>query len=142
DTMAKEVTLNYLIKEGVPFTYGTINFSGLNRVPDLILKQVYGKLEVDSTDRFVQDKVENNVTSILTFFYMNGYMNARYDSTVISIDTVKDRTNLDIFFSPGRRYKISGINVATKGEGKDYVSGKLIKELIAISPEEYYDIEK
>ena len=142
DTMAKEVTLNYLIKEGVPFTYGTINFSGLKRVPDLILKQVYGKLEVDSTDRFVQDKVENNVTSILTFFYMNGYMNARYDSTVISIDTVKDRTNLDIFFSPGRRYKISGINVVTKGEGKDHVSEKLIKELIAISPEEYYDLEK
>ncbi len=142
DTTNKEVTLNYLIKEGEPFRYGVINFRGLKRVPDLISKQVSGKLEVDTTDRFSQDKIENNVTSILTFFYMNGYMNAAYDSTVIIIDTVKNRTNLDLYFSPGYRFKISGINVVKNGEGKDYVSDTLIKELIAISPEEYYDIDK
>ena len=142
DTTNKEVTLNYLIKEGEPFRYGTINFRGLKRVSDLLSKQVYGKLEVDSTDKFSQDKIENDVASILTFFYMNGYMNAAYDSTVIFIDTVKNRTNLDLYFSPGHRFKISGINVVKKGEGKDYVSDKLIKELIAISPEEYYDLDK
>jgi outer membrane protein insertion porin family len=142
DTTNKEVTLNYSIKEGVPFKYGIIDLRGLKRVPDLISKQVYKKLEVDSTDRYSQDKFENNVASLLTFLYTNGYMNAVYDSTIILIDTVKDRTNLELYLSPGRRYKISGINVVKNGEGKDHVSDTLIKELIAISPEEYYDIEK
>jgi outer membrane protein insertion porin family len=142
DTVDKEVTLNYNIIEGEPFRYGIINFRGLKRVPDLILKQLDEKLEVDSTERFSQDKIENDVSSILAFFYMNGYMNAAYDSTVIFIDTVKNRTNLDLHFSPGPRLKISGINVVKSGEGKDNVSEKLIKELIAISPEEYYDLDK
>jgi outer membrane protein insertion porin family len=142
DTTDKEVTLNYLIKEGEPFRYGTVKFRGLKYVPDLISKQVYEKLEIDTTEKFSQDKIENNVSLILTFFYMNGYMNAAYDSTVIFIDTVKNRTNLDLHFSPGHRFKISGINVVKKGEGKDNVSEKLIKELIAISPEEYYDLDK
>ena len=142
DTTNKEVTLNYLIKEGEPFRYGIINFLGLKHVPESISKQVYKKLEVDTTDKYSQDKIENNIASLLTFFYMNGYMNAGYDSTVIIIDTVKNRTNLDMYFSPGHRFKISGINVVKNGEGKDNVSDKLIKELIAISPEEYYDLDK
>jgi outer membrane protein insertion porin family len=142
DTTDKEVTLNYLIKEGVPFKYGAINLRGLKRVPDLISKQISDKIEVDSTDKFSQDKIESNVATLLEFFFTNGYMNAIFDSTIIIIDTVKNKANLDLYFSPERRYKISGINVDKKGEGKDHVSDTLIKELIAIAPEEYYNIEK
>ncbi|MDR3666363.1 MAG: BamA/TamA family outer membrane protein [Ignavibacteriaceae bacterium] len=142
DTSNKTVTLNYIVKEGQPFKYGKINLLGLTRVPDIILKQVSDKNDVDSTERYSQDKIENNVSSILEYFYTTGYMNAKFDSTIILIDTLKDRVNLNLYLSPGRRYKISGIDVVKKGEGKDYVSDRLIKELIAISPEEYYDIEK
>jgi outer membrane protein insertion porin family len=142
DTSNKEVTLNYLINEGPPFKYGTIALLGIKRVPDLLTQQLYKKLDIDSTDKFSQDKVETNISSMLTFFFTNGYMNAVYDSSVIYIDTTKNKTNLDLYFSPGRRYKISSINVVKNGEGKDFVSDTLIKELIAIAPEEYYDIEK
>ena len=137
DTAKQEVTLNYIIQEGVPFTYGSININGIKRVPDLISTQLYKKLEIDSTQRFIQEKVESNISSLLTFFYNNGYMNAVYDSSIIFIDTVKNKANLDLHFSPSRRYKISGIDIDKKGEGKDHVSDTLIKELIAIAPEEY-----
>lgn len=142
DTSKEEVTLNYIIQEGVPFKYGSIKIDGIKRVPELISTQLYKKLETDSTEKFSQDKVENNVSSLLTFFYNNGYMNAVYDSSIILIDTVKNRANIDLHFSPGRRYKISGISIDKKGEGKDNVSDTLIKELIAIAPEEYYNLEK
>jgi outer membrane protein insertion porin family len=142
DTSKEGVTLNYIIKEGVPFMYGSININGIKRVPDLISTQLYKKLDIDSTEKFSQEKVENNVSSLLTFFYDNGYMNAVYDSSIILIDTVKNKANLDMHFSPGRRYKISGIDIDKKGEGKDNVSDTLIKELIAIDPEEYYNLEK
>jgi len=142
DTVHMEVTLIYSIKEGEPALFGKITVNGLKYVPDIISKQVLEKLDVDTTAKFSQTKIENEIATIPLFFWMNGYMNARYDSTVTLKDTVKNSANVVIYFFPGRRYKISGVNIVTKGEGKDYVSEKLIRDLIDISPEEYYDIEK
>jgi outer membrane protein insertion porin family len=142
DTTHKEITLNFKIEEGVPFKYGAYKILGMKYVPELISKQIYEKMDIDSTERFTQSKVKSDIDNIIIFFYMNGYMLAEYDSTNSWIDSVKNRINLDIRFSPGRRYKISEINVVTKGEGKDHVDESLIRNLIAIKPEEYYDIDK
>jgi outer membrane protein insertion porin family len=142
DTAGKKVTLFYKIYEGEVSRYGTFNIHGLKYVPDLISRQVFEKLKVDSSDNYNAEKLVNNIEGIPTFFWMNGYKNARYDTTFIYMDTLKNRANLDIYFTPGRRFKISEININTKGEGKENVSETLIRDLIAISPEEYYDIEK
>ncbi|MDR3611642.1 MAG: BamA/TamA family outer membrane protein [Ignavibacteriaceae bacterium] len=142
DTSAKGVTLLYKVTEGEPSRYGTIKIQGFKNAPDLISKQVFEKLQVDSSDRYNAEKLGANIHATATFLLMNGYMNALYDSTIIYKDTINNRANLEIRFSPGRRYKISSIDVDTKGEGKDYVSKDLIKDLIAIKPEEYYDIDK
>ena len=142
DTGKKQLTLIYAVEEGNPFTYADIKIRGLKNMPELLSKQVYQKLDVDSTDRFRQEKIEGSVSAILFFLYNNGYMNAGYDSTLIFIDTLKNKANLHLFFSPGQRFKIGEIVVSKKGDGEQYVSEKLIKEIIAISPEEYYDLEK
>ena len=142
DTGKKQITLIYTISEGPSFNYGEIRLRGLRTMPESLSKQVNEKLDVDSTDRFRQDKIEGSVSSILVFLYNSGYMNAGYDSTLIFIDTVRTRANLHLFFTPGPRFKIGDITVSKKGDGEGYVSDKLIKEIIAISPEEYYDLEK
>jgi outer membrane protein insertion porin family len=143
DTVSKKIILTYMVSEGKPYKFGKITILGLKYVPDMLNTQIYKKVDVDSTDRFSQEKIETDIIpNILNFFNMNGYMNAAYDSSVTTIDSVSKRTNLDIKFSPGRRFKISGVNVTTSGVGKDQVDPSLIKNLIGIKPEEYYDIDK
>jgi len=142
DSGNKHITLIYKIEEGPSFTYGEIRIRGLRNTSEIISKQVYEKLDIDSTERYRQEKIEGGVSSTLVFLYNNGYMNAGYDSTLIFIDTLKDKANIHLFFSPGQRYKIADIKVSKKGDGEDYVSENLIKEIIAISPEEYYNLEK
>ena len=69
-------------------------------------------------------------------------MFADFDSVTVLRDTVKDKANLDIFFTPGKRYKIDTVIVNTKGEGADEVDENMLRDITGISKGDYYSLEK
>lgn len=142
DTNKKEAALKFEINENAPFNYSSIRNKGLEKVPGFLLDKINKLDDVDSTDRFEQSRIENTVNNTLSFLYNNGYMKARYDSSVVLIDSSFNQVAVDIFFTSGERYQISDIHVVKRGEGESYVSNNLIKDVTAIHPEEYYDLGK
>lgn len=143
DTLNNSAEIIYGISEGPPFLYGKTRFLGLEKsLPNYLYAEIIDRFGTDSTERFEQQKIESNINGTLNYLFNNGYMKAAYDSSIIFIDTSLNKTNIDIYFNPGKRYKINDIEVVKKGEGQTYVSDILIKEIIGISSDEYYNREK
>ena len=65
-------------------------------------------------------------------------MLSEYDSTVIKIDTMKNKVDMISYFTLGRYYEYSEIRIEKNGEGEPYVSDELIKYLSNINPGDTY----
>lgn len=142
DTLYKTASLQFSINENNPFHYGKTYLHGFDDIPGFLLDRVKEETNSDSSERYEQFRVEENITNTLSFLLNNGYMKAVYDSTDVLIDSVLNKVDVVIYFNPGLRYQISDIDIIKNGEGESHVSNKLIKEVIAISPDEYYNLEK
>jgi len=142
DTSTRTVILKYIINEGQVSKYGIYNIRGLRRVPEPLKTQVINEIKIDSTSRFNQQKITSNFTNVITDLTNNGYMEAKYDSTVILKDTLHNRADLDIFFFSGMRYTIDSILISKTGEGASLVDDDLIKKLSGFEPGEYYNLDK
>lgn len=142
DTSAKAVDLSYLIHEGNPSTYGKVDIDGIDSVHRPLFYDLYNALYFDSTNRFEQTIVQQKSNHVLNLLNNEGYMFADFDSVTVLRDTVKDKANLDIFFTPGKRYKIDTVIVNTKGEGADEVDENMLRDITGISKGDYYSLEK
>ena len=142
DTSSKKINLKYLINEGPAAKFGYLTVRGLRRVPEPLRTEVLKWVKLDSSSLFSQSNIVSYVTNVTTDLANNGYMEARYDSTVIMKDTLHNRANLDIFFNSGRRYKIDSILVSKTGDGAGLVDDDLIKRLAGFEPGEFYSAEK
>ena len=138
DTSAKTAELTYKIHEGTPFTYRKTTWHGFEKLD--YLKTYTGKYMDDFplSYRFMESKVSDNVDEVLSILKNNGYMLASFDSTIITVDSVQKVTDLDIFFTPGNRYRYNEIRVEKTGVGKDLVSNQLIKYVAGIQDSQYY----
>ncbi len=141
DTADKEVDLTYIIHEGSPATYGKQELIGLTKVPDLIKGYVYNDFHLDTTQRFYRSTVEQNTSVTINTLQNSGYMLAMYDSTIVFRDTSKDKANVNVYFTPGNRYKIDTVLVDKQGPGAPYVNNQLLRDITGIRSGEYYDQE-
>jgi outer membrane protein insertion porin family len=141
DTSSKSVVLNYNISEGNKFTYGKINVHGLSKLEHLN-SQTSIYTELSNTERFNQEKLQRHMSAVLTILKNNGYMLATFDSTLIIMDTLVNKTDLEIYFTPGNKYLFDDIRVEKNGEGKDLVSDDLIKYVASIEVGQMYDEEE
>ena len=64
-----------------------------------------------------------------------------FDSTVISIDTVKYKTSMSTYFTLGNRYLYSDVKIEKEGEGKDLVSNDMIRNVTNINVGDVYSVE-
>ncbi len=142
DSVEKVANLRYEISEGVQSKYGEIEFFGFPREdPGLVAEAVKG-FPADSTMFFNQSVVKAGIDNITVFFENNGYMLARFDSTIILRDTVSNRAHLQIYLFLGKKYSISSLSVEKKGEGSDAVEDEMLIRLVGIKNGETYNLER
>ncbi len=142
DTTAKEVTLTYTIKEGQADNYGKVDLEGLSPVPDITLKKVNDEVKFDSSNRYIQNVVQDKVQSGVAVLLNNGFMFAQFDSSIIVTDTVQDRANMTIYFTPGKEYHIDTVRVTTSGDGAPYVKESMLRDISDIRSGELYNLDK
>jgi outer membrane protein insertion porin family len=142
DTTDRTVNLFYNINEGEPSIYKNISLRGLGNLPPDLKTKTFQGLTIDSTQRYTQQDVKDNIDNTISYLQNNGYMLVKFDSTIINMDTINYKTNLEIYFSTGNRYKIKDIVVEKAGEGSSSVDDELLKDIVGIRPEEYYNIDK
>ncbi len=142
DTTDKEVTLTYTINEGQADTYGKVNLEGLSRVPDLTKKKFLDEVKFDSSDRYIQNIVQQKVQSGVSTLLNNGFMFAQFDSTVVVTDTIDDKADMTIYFTPGKEYHIDTVMVTTSGDGAPYVKENMLRDISDIRSGELYNLDK
>jgi outer membrane protein insertion porin family len=141
DTISKSVVLTYNISESSEFTYGNINVYGLNKLKYLN-SQIIPYTSLSNTERFNQEKLQTHINDVMSILKNNGYMLATFDSILILMDTLMNKTDLEIYFTPGNKYQFSEIRVEKSGEGKDLVSDNLIKYVTSIEVGQMYNEEE
>ncbi len=141
DTVLKTVELTYDIDEGPVFSHGNVNFYGLEGLKALEPRIAEFKIFNDF-ERFEQEKLTMKVTNIVSVLRTDGYMLASFDSTIVTIDTLRRKADLQIFFTPGKKFVYSEIRVEKSGVGGSLVSDDLIKYVANIYPGEVYNDEE
>jgi len=142
DTLQKEATVTFRIVEQQPSTFSEIKLIGLEALPKELTEEIFKDFTLSKTERFSQNLVKNNIDAIISHLNNTGYMLAAFDSSVIEKDTIKNLANVDIYFKLRPRYKISEVQIEKKGEGSDFVDPELLKDLVGINRDEFYNAEK
>ena len=142
DTTGKGIYLTYKIEENEPSNFGYLKLIGLEKVESYVLGYIGKAVGLDTTKRysesFMQQKIDESVDILLN----NGYMFAKFDSTVVVKDTSENNANIAVHFSPGNRYTIDTVIVRKQGEGAEYVDENLIREISGIKPGIFYNLDE
>jgi len=140
DSADKAIVINYYITENEFLNYGNISLFGLDRLSDYD----YGRLmnesyTIDSTKRFSESEVQGNISKIRRFLANNGYIFGGYDSTIVTIDTIRQKTDLSIYFHTGDKYAIGETIINKSGLSIEQINNKLISEIADLKPGRIYD---
>ncbi len=140
DTSNKTINLYYDIKENQPFYYRNISLIGLNNLSEYDNNRLQNDLiKLDSTKRYSENEIQQNINSIRKFLVNNGYVAAHYDSTVITIDTLNYHVDVSITFNLGNRFTISDIVIKKSGISEEQITNQLIYEIVGIKQGSVFD---
>lgn len=139
DTSNLDAELIYTISEGERARFRGIYLFGLGKIPANIYSNILQEYVSNIPEWYNQGMLEQDITSTINTLLNNGYMNARFDSTIIFRDTIGKVADLNIYFTPGNRFVIDTILVNKKGEGAKLVSEELLRDITGIEPGVLYN---
>ena len=140
DSSNNSIEINYFVEEGQPSYFGKIKIKGLEPLPDFQSGRLqYETIQFDSTKQYSEFSVQNSISSIRQFLANNGFVFGKYDSTIIIIDTLTNRSNVSLFFSPGSKYTISKLILNKSGKSIDQINNELITEIANLKSGQVYD---
>jgi outer membrane protein assembly factor BamA len=142
DTAAKSAELTYIIKENTPHSYGEVKLLGLEKLNEEIRNDIGDFLKYNNWERYTQESVQKKNDGIVSYLKNHGFMLARYDSTVVKIDTANAKTDISTYFNTGRWYTYDDINIEKEGESSSQVSYDLIKYVSNINIGDTYKEEE
>jgi len=142
DTANAEVNLIYRIMEGSPSNYKELLIEGLKETDPVLAGSIWYEMTLDTTERYSEENMQQEIEKAVSALLNNGYMFARFDSTVIFKDTSNNKADVNVFFTTGRRYVIDTIIVDKKGEGANFVADNLLRDVAGIKSGELYSLEK
>jgi outer membrane protein assembly factor BamA len=138
DTIGKSAEITYFINENTPHTYGNVQFSGLDSLSEEMNNALEEYVNYPNWERYVQENVQKKNDAIITYFKNNGFKLARYDSTVVKIDTLNAKADVTTYFKRGRWYTYDDIKIEKDGESSSQVSHELIEYLSNINVGDVY----
>ena len=140
DNDAKEVHLIYDIEENGPFYFGKLKLYGLDNLSKYDFDRLWNEsITIDSTNRYSEAEVQQDINSVRRFLANNGYVVAHYDSTVITIDTITYHTDLSIYFRSGDKFTVNDVVINKTGLSIEQITNQLINEIVGIKPGTVYD---
>ncbi|GBD91291.1 translocation and assembly module TamA precursor [bacterium BMS3Abin04] len=141
----EEARLIYFIVEGNPSKIRNIKIKGLTKISKIYQSEIQKDIMIDSNTYYSDAIVDNNNNFIINFLHDHGYMLAKAKVPEADIDTIKNIVDLVLSFAPGKKYKISKVEVERTGVGQELVTDKLIEDIANIkvgSNYSLYDMKK
>jgi outer membrane protein assembly factor BamA len=141
DTVGKYAELTYFVNENAMYTYGATKFIGFEILSEEMNNAIEDYVKYPGWERYVQENVQKKNDAIITYLKNNGFMMARYDSTVVKIDTVNTKTDIATYFNTGSWYTYGDIKIEKEGESSSQVSYELISYVSNINVGDRYSEE-
>jgi outer membrane protein insertion porin family len=139
DTNDMDAVLTFVINENSPSYFKGFEVSNLKKIDETFSTNINEEiLDIDSTERYSRQLVEEKINEMNRYLRDHGHMLVSNKPPVITVDTTINTAHVFIDYDFGYRYKISEVNVTKSGEGKDFVSDGLIRELVNIKKNDYY----
>ncbi len=142
DTTDKDVTLTYILDESEQSTYGSYKLNGFEKVPSHIMGFINRDIQFDPKQFYNEEQVQSRIEQTMTILNNQGYIYAQFDSIIVIKDTVKNKADLNFYFTPDKQYYIDSIVVRKDGEGSDEVKTELIRDMTGLTIGDYFNLEK
>lgn len=142
DTSNLNADLTYLIDEGKRARFRANYIYGLANIPGLAYGNIMQEFNSNIPDWYNQLLVEQDVNTAISILLNNGYMNARFDSSIIFRDTTSNVADVNVYFSTGNRIIIDSILINKAGEGANLVDEELLQKITGINPGVFYNQEE
>lgn len=139
DSAENAAYLEYDIKESQPAFFRNFKIGGLENLSADLKTTIDENSGVDSTVRYNDQFVTNTKNWIVAYLKDHGYMLVKSDRPVLLVDTLLNRVDVELKIDTGKRYKISEVSTVKKGEGSEYIEDTLLKEIVNINPDSYYN---
>jgi len=139
DTSSLDAELIYVLDEGERSRFRNTILFGLDEVPPLTYSNILQDYLSVSKEWYNQSALEQNINKTINILLNSGYMNTRFDSTVIFRDTSSNSADLNVYFNTGNRLTIDSIFINKKGEGADQVSEELLRKITGVRTGSYYN---
>jgi outer membrane protein assembly factor BamA len=139
DTSNLAAELFYLIQEGERSRFRGTYLFGLEKIPPLTYENILKEFTSNVPEWYNQGMVEQDISTSINILMNNGYMNARFDSTIIFRDTTVDHTDLNVYFTTENYFTIDTVLINKKGEGADLVTDELLRKITGINSGSYYN---
>ncbi len=139
DTSDMSADVNFIIKEGPAYYFRKFEKKGLKDViPPEFWTEIESETKIDSTIRFSEEKVRSTVGFISNYLRNRGYMLFASEKPLVLVDTLTKKINVEVEFTPGKRYVYDGVKIQISGEGKKFVSEQLIKDIVGLESGKFY----
>ncbi|MCL4548397.1 MAG: BamA/TamA family outer membrane protein [Bacteroidetes bacterium] len=138
DNSSGEVTLIYSIDESSPAYIKSFAVNGLDTIAPEYQVLLHDYAKVDTTTIYDDALVDEKKNYIITFLRDHGFMLSKVDKPIVTVDTLKNKVDVKLQFTSGRRYKVGEISTTRTGVGFDLVHDDLLKELVGIKTGQWY----
>jgi outer membrane protein insertion porin family len=138
DTSNGNAKLFYDIKESSPAYFRSFVVNGLTKIEPEFQEQIYNYDKVDSSTVYEDAIVKEKRNFALTFLKDHGYMLVQVDKPSVVVDTVKNKVDVVLKITTGRRYQIKEILTTRTGQGFDNIDDNLLKDIVNIEPGSWY----
>lgn len=142
DTLSSTNNLTFYIDENRRFSLAQLVYTGLDSLPDEVVKAINSIKQNHSGDDFNEPKIMYEVSSILDYLKNNGYYEAYYQYDPVTLDSEKYEDSVKVAFYTGARYKIKNIFYADSTGGQKPVAKAMKKMSVAIKSGDWYSRKK
>lgn len=139
DTNNLSVNLIYIVSEGPRSRFSKFDLFGIDGVPEPVYSNIVREFASNVPEWYLQSMIEQDITTSINMLHNSGYMNARFDSTIIFRDTSLNVADVNVYFTTGNQKIIDSIIINKKGEGADLVGEELLRKITGIESGVLYD---
>lgn len=132
DTAKLKASLIYEMFEGPRSKFRYTYLFGLDKVSDLTYSNILKEFAANSTEWYNQAMVEQDVNTAINILLSSGYMNVRFDSSIVFKDTSARAADVNVYFTTGNLFYIDSIHINKKGEGAEFVGDELLRKITGI----------
>ncbi len=132
DTVKNKAELNYIVKEGPRSKFRNTYLFGLEEIPDLTYYNIFQEFKSNESEWYNQSMVEQDISTAISILLRSGYMNARFDSSIVYKDTSVLAADVNVYFTTGKCFYIDSVVINKKGEGAEFVGDDLLRKITGI----------